>query len=42
MNVEDATKHFGGQDAWHGVIAPNSPFPPEKDRYHLYIGLSLC
>ncbi|RDW89128.1 glutathione S-transferas-like protein [Coleophoma cylindrospora] len=25
--------------AWHGMIEPNGPFPPEKGRYHMYIGL---
>ncbi|KAK3065704.1 hypothetical protein LTS18_002498, partial [Coniosporium uncinatum] len=30
----------GTDDGWHGVISPGSKiFPPEKDRYHLYIGL---
>lgn len=29
----------GSADSWHGIIAPDSPFPPEKERYHLYIGL---
>jgi hypothetical protein len=24
--------------AWHGLIEPNGEFPPEKGRYHLYIG----
>jgi len=32
----------GTDDGWHGVISPGSKiFPPEKDRYHLYIGPSL-
>ncbi|OCK95740.1 uncharacterized protein K441DRAFT_658447 [Cenococcum geophilum 1.58] len=30
---------LGTADGWHGVIAPDSPFPPEAGRYHLYIGL---
>ncbi|KAE9380406.1 glutathione S-transferas-like protein [Stipitochalara longipes BDJ] len=25
--------------AWHGLIEPNGQFPPEKGRYHVYIGL---
>ncbi|PMD27586.1 glutathione S-transferas-like protein [Hyaloscypha hepaticicola] len=25
--------------AWHGLIQPDGEFPPEKGRYHLYIGL---
>ncbi|KAF1988799.1 glutathione S-transferase [Aulographum hederae CBS 113979] len=29
----------GTDDGWHGVIAQGSQFPPEKGRYHLYIGL---
>ncbi|KAF2104209.1 hypothetical protein NA57DRAFT_62857 [Rhizodiscina lignyota] len=29
----------GTDDGWHGVISENGPFPPEPDRYHLYIGL---
>jgi hypothetical protein len=24
--------------AWHGLIQPDGEFPPEKGRYHLYIG----
>ncbi|KAL4865908.1 hypothetical protein BDV12DRAFT_210789 [Aspergillus spectabilis] len=26
-------------DGWHGIITPSGPFPPQKGRYHLYIGL---
>ncbi|PVH93363.1 hypothetical protein DM02DRAFT_541691 [Periconia macrospinosa] len=29
---------YGTDDGWHGVIAEGGQFPPEKDRYHLYIG----
>ncbi|CAI6341091.1 unnamed protein product [Periconia digitata] len=29
---------YGTDDGWHGVIAEGGEFPPEKDRYHLYIG----
>ncbi|KAF2113963.1 glutathione S-transferase [Lophiotrema nucula] len=29
----------GTDDGWHGVIEEGGEFPPEKDRYHLYIGL---
>jgi putative glutathione S-transferase len=29
----------GASTSWHGVIATNSQFSPERDRYHLYIGL---
>jgi putative glutathione S-transferase len=25
--------------AWHGVIEPEGQFPPEKGRYHMYIGI---
>lgn len=28
----------GTDDGWHGRIARGSQFPPELDRYHLYIG----
>ena len=31
--------HSGPDDAFHGKITPDGPFNPEKDRYHLYIGL---
>jgi putative glutathione S-transferase len=31
--------HAGPDDSWHGVIARGSRFPPEPNRYHLYIGL---
>ncbi|KAF9640903.1 Glutathione S-transferase [Lasiodiplodia theobromae] len=38
--MSDSTIHKPGtDDGWHGVIAPDSQFPPEKGRYHLYIGL---
>ncbi|KAF2019777.1 hypothetical protein BU24DRAFT_365475 [Aaosphaeria arxii CBS 175.79] len=30
---------YGTGDGWHGVIEEGGEFPPEKDRYHLYIGL---
>lgn len=29
----------GSSDSWHGTISADGPFQPEKDRYHLYIGL---
>lgn len=29
----------GSSDSWHGSISNEGPFQPEKDRYHLYIGL---
>jgi hypothetical protein len=29
----------GTDDGWHGVIEEGGQFPPEKDRYHLYIGM---
>jgi len=28
----------GTDDSWHGKIENNGQFPPEADRYHLYIG----
>jgi putative glutathione S-transferase len=31
---------YGTDDGWHGVIKEGGEFPPEKDRYHLYIGIS--
>lgn len=31
--------HSGPDDAFHGKITADGPFKPEKDRYHLYIGL---
>ena len=31
---------YGTDDGWHGVIAEGIQFAPEKDRYHLYIGIS--
>lgn len=30
---------YGTDDGWHGVIEEGGEFPPEKDRYHLYIGM---
>lgn len=30
---------YGTDDGWHGVIEEGGEFPPEKGRYHLYIGL---
>ncbi|KAK3213635.1 hypothetical protein GRF29_28g520339 [Pseudopithomyces chartarum] len=33
-----ATIHnYGTDDGWHGKIEEGGEFPPEKDRYHLYI-----
>ncbi|EUC49634.1 hypothetical protein COCMIDRAFT_84047 [Bipolaris oryzae ATCC 44560] len=34
-----AIHKYGTDDGWHGVIQEGGEFPPEKDRYHLYIGL---
>jgi putative glutathione S-transferase len=31
--------HSGPDDSWHGVVKSDGQFPPESDRYHLYIGL---
>ncbi|KAK4561519.1 hypothetical protein LTR86_004837 [Recurvomyces mirabilis] len=31
--------HSGPDDSWHGIISKDGPFIPEKNRYHLYIGL---
>ncbi|KAK4939869.1 hypothetical protein LTR10_019937 [Elasticomyces elasticus] len=34
------TEHLAGSaDSWHGKITPDGPFPPQKGRYHLYVGL---
>lgn len=30
---------YGTDDGWHGVIKEGGEFPPEKERYHLYIGM---
>ncbi|KAI2632494.1 glutathione S-transferase [Hypomontagnella submonticulosa] len=30
--------HAGPDDGWHGIVAPESRFVPESERYHLYIG----
>ena len=30
----------GTAQAWHATVSPDGPFPPEKGRYHLYIGQS--
>lgn len=32
---------YGTDDGWHGKIAEGGEFPPEPDRYHLYIGVTL-
>jgi hypothetical protein len=32
---------YGTDDGWHGIIKEGGEFPPEKDRYHLYIGRSI-
>ncbi|KAF1994272.1 hypothetical protein P154DRAFT_527179 [Amniculicola lignicola CBS 123094] len=29
----------GTDNGWHGIIEEGGQFPPEKDRYHMYIGL---
>lgn len=34
-----ASWHSGPSDSFHGKITAEGPFKPEKDRYHLYIGL---
>lgn len=31
--------HTEANDSFHGKITAEGPFQPEKDRYHLYIGL---
>ncbi|TKA22768.1 hypothetical protein B0A50_07870 [Salinomyces thailandicus] len=37
--VMPADWHAGPDDSFHGKITTDGPFQPEKDRYHLYIGL---
>lgn len=33
-------EHLAGtKDSWHSTISNDGPFKPEKDRYHMYIGL---
>lgn len=39
MTSDDKHWHSGPDDSWHGVVSPGSRFAPDKDRYHLYIGL---
>jgi putative glutathione S-transferase len=36
--MPDNIHKYGTDDGWHGVIKEGGEFPPEKDRYHLYIG----
>src|ERR1700753_2174602 len=34
------SQHLAGTtDSWHSSVTKDGPFKPEKDRYHLYIGL---
>jgi glutathionyl-hydroquinone reductase len=35
-----AIHNAGTNDGWHGVIKEGGEYPPEKGRYHLYIGKS--
>lgn len=37
--MADEIHKYGTDDGWHGVIKDGGEFPPEKDRYHLYIGM---
>jgi putative glutathione S-transferase len=37
MSITEIHK-AGTDDGWHGVIEEGGQFPPEIDRYHLYIG----
>ncbi|KAH8696972.1 glutathione S-transferase [Phaeosphaeriaceae sp. PMI808] len=39
VQVTKQLHKVGTDDGWHGVIKEGGEFPPEKDRYHLYIGL---
>lgn len=39
VTMDDSGIHkYGTDDGWHGKIEEGGEFPPEKDRYHLYIG----
>jgi putative glutathione S-transferase len=38
MSAKEEVHNYGTNDGWHGVIKEGGQFPPEKDRYHLYIG----
>lgn len=37
--VKQDIHKYGTDDGWHGVIKKGGEFPPENDRYHLYIGI---
>jgi len=37
MSTQEIHK-YGTDDGWHGIIQEGGDFPPEKGRYHLYIG----
>jgi hypothetical protein len=36
--VASEVHKYGTDDGWHGKIEEGGEFPPENDRYHLYIG----
>lgn len=38
-HTSDVVHKPGTDDGWHGQIKEGGEFPPEKNRYHLYIGL---
>ncbi|KIX00261.1 uncharacterized protein Z518_10400 [Rhinocladiella mackenziei CBS 650.93] len=39
-NPSTVTEHLAGTaQSWHGKITPDGPFPPQRGRYHMYIGL---
>jgi glutathionyl-hydroquinone reductase len=33
------SEHLAGKNSWHSSITKDGPFTPERNRYHLYIGL---
>ena len=39
FNMSQQIHKYGTADGWHGIIQEGGEFPPEKDRYHLYIGI---
>lgn len=38
----DIGAHFDHADSWHGKIEEGGDFPPEKGRYHMYIGIDMA
>lgn len=38
MASSESIHKAGTNDGWHGIVKESGEFPPEKGRYHLYIG----